>query len=61
MLIEWQYNDNANSWELYVDGVFKDHIKVYYSLTDSYNFFFRGQFIWSDLEVAKKEMEGWYV
>lgn len=41
-MIEWLYNPNANSWELYVDEVFKDHIKVQYSLVASCNFFFRG-------------------
>lgn len=59
-MIEWLYNPNANSWELYMDEVFKDHIKVQYSLVASCNFYSRGQFMWADLDVAKKEMESWY-
>lgn len=59
MLFEWLYNPNANTWELYVSGKMKDRLWKYEDTKGVY--WFRGQCLWSDLEVAKKEMEGWYV
>mgnify|MGYP003603403044 CR=1 FL=1 len=59
-MIEWHHNYEASTWELYVDGSFKDRIKVEYSLISSCDFYYRGDLLWMDLDAAKKELEDFY-